>query len=49
MVSPRLPKHSKSIIYKVYNYLKELVANNPDATIREVFSQTQTVIGQAQG
>ena len=46
MASPHLSKQS-SIIYKVYNYLQELVANNPDATIREVFSQTQTVIGKA--
>ena len=47
MASPHLSKQSKSIIYKVYNYLQELVANSPDATIREVFSQTQTVTGQA--
>lgn len=41
--SPHLRKQSKNIIYRVYNYLKELVHSKPNATIKEVFSTTQEI------
>jgi transposase len=41
MGSPDNRKQSKTLIYNVYSYLKELVASKPDATVKELFSQTQ--------
>ena len=48
MANPHLSKQSKSIFYKVYNYLIELVANNPNATIRDFFKNSD-VTGQTCG
>lgn len=38
---------SKTIIYNVYSYLKDLVNNRPNATIREVFQSTQEATANA--
>ena len=49
MASPPTSKQSNDIVFKVYNYLKELLVNYLDATSREIFTQIQVAIGTACG
>lgn len=49
MASTNVRKQSKGIIFHVYNYLKDLMISKPEATVRELFSQTQRTTAEACG
>ena len=49
MNSADVRRQSKIVIYNVYNYLKELMSSKPNATVKELFLQTQKVTADACG
>ncbi|GBN53136.1 hypothetical protein AVEN_102427-1 [Araneus ventricosus] len=49
MNSPDVRRQSKMVDYNVYSYLKELVSSKPNATVKELFLQTQKLTANACG
>ncbi|GBN79627.1 hypothetical protein AVEN_125810-1 [Araneus ventricosus] len=49
MNSPDVRRQSKMVVYNAYSYLKELASSKPNATIKELFLQTQRVTAYACG